>query len=70
MSWIYRAFISHPTPSVNAPGVTEKAAKKMQETVTKIPQGGQMTVEQQKPVEAAVKKIQEDMTKQMPPKQE
>ena len=68
ISWIPRAFISHPTPSVNAPGVTEKAAKDIQETVTKIPQGGQMTVEQQKQVEAAVKKIQEDMTKQTPPK--
>ena len=75
ISWIPRAFISYPTPTVNVPGVTEKAAKdmeeaakKMQEAVTKIPQGGQMTVEQQKQVEAAVKKIQEDMTKQTPPK--
>jgi uncharacterized membrane protein len=68
ISWIPRAFISHPTLSGYAPGITEKAAKDMQETVTKIPQGGQMTVEQQKQVEAAVKKIQEDMTKQTPPK--
>jgi hypothetical protein len=31
----------------------EEAAKKKQESVTKIPQGGQMTAEQQKQIEDA-----------------
>jgi hypothetical protein len=77
ISWIPRAFISYPAPTVNVPGVSEKvakdmeeAAKKMQEAVSKIPQGGQMTAEQQKQMEAAVKKVQEDMAKQTPPKKE
>jgi len=77
MSWIPRAFISYPAPTVNVPGVTEKAAKdmeeaakKLQEAVSKIPQAGQMTAEQQKQMEAAVKKMQEDMMKQTRPKKE
>jgi polyferredoxin len=84
ISWIPRAFISYPAPTGNVPGVSEKAtqdmekaakdmqeaAKKMQEAASKIPQGGQMTAEQQKQMEAAVKKVQEEATKQTPPKKE
>ena len=55
---------------MNVPGVTEKAAKKMQEAVSKIPQGGQMTTEQQKQMEAAAKKVQDEVAKQMTPKKE
>ncbi|MDP2278720.1 MAG: YIP1 family protein [Nitrospirota bacterium] len=48
----------------------EQAAKKMQETLSKMPQGGQMTEEQQKQMEEAMKKMQEEMMKNMPQKQE
>lgn len=48
----------------------EQAAKKMQESLSKMPQGGQMTEEQQKQMEEVLKKMQEEMTKNMPQKQE
>ena len=48
----------------------EQAAKKMQETLSNMPQGGQMTEEQQKQMEEAMKKMQEEMLKNMPQKQE
>jgi hypothetical protein len=48
----------------------EQAAKKMQETLSNLPQGGQMTEEQQKQMEEAMKKMQEEMIKNMPQKQE
>jgi len=36
ISWIPRAFISYPAKSVNVPGVTEKAAKDMEEAAKKM----------------------------------
>ena len=48
----------------------EEAAKKMQESLSNMPQGGQMTKEQQKQMEEAAKKMQEEMMKNMPQKQE
>lgn len=75
ISWIPRAFISHPSPGMTVSGETEKtaknveeAARRIQESAANIPRDGQMTAAQRQRIEDAVKKMQKEMQKQTPPK--
>jgi hypothetical protein len=67
-----RIFMSYPVPGAGMQKATEKAvsdmseaAKKMGE-LSKVPQGGAMTAEQQKQIEEAAKKMQDAMKDQFP----
>jgi len=71
IGWASHLFISYPMPGAGMQKATEKAvsdmgeaAKKMGE-LSKMPQGGAMTAEQQKQIEEAAKKMQEAMKNQL-----
>jgi hypothetical protein len=73
IGWASRLFISYPVPGAGMQKITEKAArdmgeaaKKIEAGLSKMPQSGVMTAEQQKQIEEATQKVQEAMKGSFP----